>query len=84
MNLWESISIALEGLAANKMRSILTMLGVVIGVAAVITMLALAGQGQNDEPDQADGHQCPDGNGQSLAARRNYRKLRQQTIADAE
>jgi len=43
MNLWESISVALEGLIANKMRSILTMLGVVIGVAAVITMLALAG-----------------------------------------
>ena len=42
MSLWESISIALEGLIANKMRSMLTMLGVIIGVAAVITMLALA------------------------------------------
>lgn len=43
MNLWDSITLALEGLAANKMRSILTMLGVIIGVSAVITMLALAG-----------------------------------------
>ncbi|HUV05393.1 MAG TPA: ABC transporter permease [Armatimonadota bacterium] len=43
MNVWESISVALEGLAANKMRAALTMLGVVIGVSAVITMLALAG-----------------------------------------
>lgn len=43
MNLWDSVSVALEGLAANKMRSFLTMLGVIIGVSAVITMLALAG-----------------------------------------
>jgi ABC-type antimicrobial peptide transport system permease subunit len=43
MNLWESFQVALEGLAANKMRSALTMLGVIIGVAAVIAMLALAG-----------------------------------------
>jgi putative ABC transport system permease protein len=42
MNLWESVQVALEGLAANKMRAALTMLGVVIGVGAVITMLALA------------------------------------------
>lgn len=42
MNLSESVSVALEGLAVNKMRSALTMLGVIIGVAAVITMLALA------------------------------------------
>lgn len=42
MNLRESIAVALEGLAANKMRSALTMLGVIIGVAAVITMLAIA------------------------------------------
>jgi len=43
MNIRESISVALEGLAANKMRAALTMLGIIIGVSAVITMLALAG-----------------------------------------
>ena len=29
---WESIIIALDGLRANKMRSILTMLGIIIGI----------------------------------------------------
>ncbi len=42
MNILESISVALEGLAANKLRSALTMLGIIIGVSSVITMLALA------------------------------------------
>jgi len=42
MNLRESIEIALEGLIANKMRAALTMLGVIIGVGAVIAMLAIA------------------------------------------
>ncbi|HHX39401.1 MAG TPA: ABC transporter permease, partial [Armatimonadetes bacterium] len=42
MNLWESMRVALTGLAANKMRSALTMLGVIIGVAAVIAMMAIA------------------------------------------
>jgi len=42
VNLWESIQVSLEGLAANKMRSALTMLGVIIGVGAVITMLSIA------------------------------------------
>jgi putative ABC transport system permease protein len=42
MNLRESIEVALEGLIANKMRAALTMLGVIIGVGAVIAMLAIA------------------------------------------
>ena len=38
---WESVVIALEGLRANKMRSMLTMLGIIIGVGAVIAMVSL-------------------------------------------
>ncbi len=47
MNVIESIRIALRGLAANKMRAILTMLGIIIGVAAVIALMAI-GQGVQD------------------------------------
>ena len=41
MHFSETISVALEALSANKLRSFLTMLGIVIGVAAVIAMVAL-------------------------------------------
>jgi len=41
MNLWESLRIALRALGRNKMRTGLTMLGMIIGVGAVITMVAL-------------------------------------------
>lgn len=41
MQLWESIAIAWRGLAANKLRSALTMLGIIIGVAAVIALLSI-------------------------------------------
>ncbi len=44
MNLSESIRVAWRALGANKLRSALTMLGIVIGVAAVIALMA-AGQG---------------------------------------
>jgi putative ABC transport system permease protein len=37
----ESIKIALDGLKANKLRAILTMLGIIIGVAAVIAMVSI-------------------------------------------
>jgi putative ABC transport system permease protein len=42
----EAMRVALEGLAANKLRSLLTMLGIIIGVAAVITTVSI-GQGAN-------------------------------------
>lgn len=44
MNYQHLLKIALRAIAANKMRSFLTALGIIIGIAAVITMLAI-GQG---------------------------------------
>jgi len=44
MNVIESVKIALQSLPANKLRSALTMLGIVIGVGAVIALVA-AGAG---------------------------------------
>ncbi|MBI5787591.1 MAG: ABC transporter permease [Candidatus Schekmanbacteria bacterium] len=39
--LWIILKVALKSLLANKMRSLLAMLGIIIGVGAVISMLAL-------------------------------------------
>jgi len=44
MSIIQSIRLALQGLTANKLRSGLTMLGIIIGVAAVIALVAV-GQG---------------------------------------
>ena len=41
MNYWESIRCALDALRANVLRSILTMLGIIIGVASVVAMVAV-------------------------------------------
>jgi putative ABC transport system permease protein len=41
MLLGEVLQVALGAIAANKMRSFLTMLGIIIGIAAVITMVSL-------------------------------------------
>lgn len=41
MSMWEGIRLALAGLAANRMRAVLTTLGIVIGVAAVISLISL-------------------------------------------
>ena len=41
MTLWESFVLAARGLRANGLRTLLTMLGILIGVAAVILLVAL-------------------------------------------
>ena len=41
MNLQDNIQVALRALAANKLRSALTMLGIIIGVASVVALIAL-------------------------------------------
>jgi len=47
MLIGEIIAVALGALRANKLRSLLTMLGIVIGVAAVIAMVALGSGAQS-------------------------------------
>jgi len=55
MNLWAPVRLALRALAANTMRSILTMLGIIIGVAAVITMIAVGGGATQRVQEQMKG-----------------------------
>ena len=48
IGLLESLSIALEALLSNKIRSVLTALGVIIGVGAVVALLAI-GRGSQEQ-----------------------------------
>lgn len=41
MLVWENILLAFNGLRANKMRSLLTMLGIIIGISSVIAIMTL-------------------------------------------
>ena len=50
MNLSETFRVALQSLTSNKMRSALTMLGMIIGVGAVIALMAV-GQGAQASVD---------------------------------
>jgi putative ABC transport system permease protein len=52
MLIMESIIIALDGLRANKLRSLLTMLGIIIGVGAVIAMISI-GLGVRDKVENS-------------------------------
>jgi putative ABC transport system permease protein len=52
MLLGEIIKVALEALRVNKLRSLLTMLGIIIGVGAVITMIALGSGAQKSIQDR--------------------------------
>jgi len=46
VNVWESARSALRALRVNKLRSALTMLGIIIGVGAVIAMVGVGAGAQ--------------------------------------
>ena len=51
---YSSLKVALRALRINKMRSFLTMLGIIIGVGAVIVMVAIGtGASGNDRPSRS-------------------------------
>jgi len=52
MNLLGLLRVAMRALAVNKLRSLLTMLGIIIGVAAVIVMIAVGGGAQKRVEEQ--------------------------------
>ena len=54
MLLGETVGVALDALRVNKLRSLLTMLGIVIGVGAVITMVALGSGAQQAVQDRIE------------------------------
>ena len=47
MNILESLKMAISSILSNKMRSFLTMLGIIIGISSVITIIALGNGGKN-------------------------------------
>ncbi|WP_129600277.1 ABC transporter permease [Anaerophilus nitritogenes] len=51
MNILESIQVAIGAIFVNKMRSLLTMLGIIIGISSVITVVAL-GEGSQKVIDK--------------------------------
>jgi putative ABC transport system permease protein len=55
MLLGEILKVALESIRVNKLRSFLTMLGIIIGIGAVITMVALGEGAQRQVEQQLEG-----------------------------
>lgn len=47
MNIRENFKMAVDSIVANKMRSFLTMLGIIIGISSVITIVSLGQGGQS-------------------------------------
>ncbi len=55
MNLRETLKVAWKSITSNKMRSLLTMLGVIIGVAAVIIMISVSAGTEANIADRING-----------------------------
>ena len=52
MRVWDSFRIAFRALSVNKLRSTLTLLGIIVGVASVITMVAVGAGAQTQVAEQ--------------------------------
>lgn len=55
MTVLEGFRVAVEALRANRMRSLLTMLGVIIGVAAVVLLVGIGGGAKQEVTSQVEG-----------------------------
>ena len=55
MSVLEGFRVALEALRANRLRSLLTMLGVIIGVAAVVLLVGIGGGAKQEVTSQVEG-----------------------------
>ncbi len=55
MNVWENIKSAVKNVLSNKMRTLLTMLGIIIGIAAVIAINSVGNGSQAEISEQFDG-----------------------------
>lgn len=55
MLLGEILKVAMESIRVNKLRSFLTMLGIIIGIGAVITMVALGEGAQRQVAERLEG-----------------------------
>ncbi|TZE82885.1 ABC transporter permease [Calorimonas adulescens] len=55
MNLYQLVKLALRGIIDNKLRSFLTMLGIIIGVASVIALVSFASGATSQVTSQIEG-----------------------------
>ena len=55
MQLFENISMAFASVRSNKMRSLLTMLGIIIGIAAVIAIVTVGNSMTGSVTDSMSG-----------------------------
>ncbi|MFE4396234.1 MULTISPECIES: ABC transporter permease [Streptomycetaceae] len=87
MILWQTLRFAVGGLAANKVRSALTMLGVLIGVASVILLLAV-GNGSSvavkDSITSLGTNSLTVSSGSANGGSRATSSVRKLTVADAK
>lgn len=51
MLIWENVKLAFQALLANKMRALLTMLGIIIGIGAVIAIMTVSSSLTNSISD---------------------------------